>query len=232
MSTSNTFGKLVLAAAFAASLSGIPSASRAADPEEALRVLVQDETGQLPGRVEITVGALDDRVKLAPCAKPEPFVPNGTRLWGRVKLGVRCREGASWSVLVPVHIRVFAPALVATRALTVGNAITEDDYRMEEVELTREPPGILTDSAPLASQLVARAVAAGAPLRRDHFRPRPVVAPGDQVRLVYAGAGFMVSSFGRALHAGLDGQPVRVQVDSGRIVSGIARPGRTVEVAF
>jgi flagella basal body P-ring formation protein FlgA len=210
----------------------VAGSSRANDTEQSVRLLVESEAARLPGRVELEVGKIDERVKLAACAKPEPFVPNGSRLWGRTHLGVRCREGAQWSVLVPVVVRIFAPAMVAARPLTPGMELTEDAYRVEEVELTREAPGILSDIAGVAGQLVARPVAAGAPLRRDHFRPRPAVAPGDQVRLVYSGPGFAVTSSGKALQAGLEGQSVRVQLESGRVLSGVARQGRLVEVAF
>lgn len=217
-------------------IAAAPLFASAIEAEQSVRLLLESEATKLPGRVELEIGRIDERIKLAACAKPEPFIPNGSRLWGKTMLGVRCREGAQggaqWSVLVPVQIKVFALAPVATRALMQGSALAEDDYRIEEVELTREPPGILADAAGVADHLIARNVAAGAALRRDHFRPRPVVAPGDQVKLVFAGAGFTVSSHGKALHAGLDGQTVRVQADSGRIVSGTARPGRVVEIRF
>ena len=213
-----------------------PVFASAVGAEQSVRLLLESEATRLPGRVELEIGRIDERVKLAHCAAPEPFIPNGSRLWGKTMLGVRCRDGAKggaqWSVLVPVQIKVFALAPVATRALTQGSILSEDDYRIEEVELTREPPGILVDAASVADHLVARNVAAGAALRRDHFRPRPVVAPGDLVRLVFAGAGFTVAGHGKALHAGLDGQTVRVLADSGKIVSGTARPGRVVEIRF
>jgi flagellar basal body P-ring formation protein FlgA len=204
----------------------------AIDPDESVRTLVQAEAARFPGRVELDIGKIDERVKLASCARSEPFIPQGSRLWGRTHLGVRCRDGAQWSVLIPVVVKIFAPALIASKPLSLGMELTEDAFRIEEVELTREAPGILTDAAMVAGQLVARPVAAGAPLRRDHFRPKPAVAPGDQVRLTYSGPGFSVTSSGKALQAGLEGQTVRIQLESGRILSGIARQGRLVEVGF
>ncbi|MFM9970341.1 MAG: flagellar basal body P-ring formation chaperone FlgA [Burkholderiales bacterium] len=212
------------------------STALARDPEQSVRLLLEAEATRLPGRVELEIGRVDERIKLAPCAAPEPFIPNGSRLWGKTHLGVRCKDGgvngAQWSVLVPVHIKVFAAAPVATRALPAGGALSEDDYRIEEVELTREAPGILSDPSSVADFQITRAIAAGAPLRRDHFRPRPVVAPGDPVKLLYLGAGFNVTGQGKALHAGLEGQSVRVQTESGRVLTGIARAGRTVELRF
>jgi len=56
--------------------------------DEAVAAVRTSETGSL--RMEVTVGALDSRLKLAPCAKVEPYLPPGTRLWGKTRLGLRC----------------------------------------------------------------------------------------------------------------------------------------------
>ena len=55
-----------------------------------------------PLRMEVEVGALDERLRLAPCARVEPYLPAGARLWGRSRLGLRCLEGATrWNVFCP-----------------------------------------------------------------------------------------------------------------------------------
>src|SRR4029079_11688804 len=72
-------------------------------------------------RIEVEVGRLDARLKLAPCARIEPYLPHGTRLWGRSQIGVRCAEGPSrWNVYLPVIVHVRGRALVAARALPAG----------------------------------------------------------------------------------------------------------------
>jgi flagella basal body P-ring formation protein FlgA len=205
-------------------------AAAAVDPERILRIYLDRETSGLPGRVEVSIGQVDERLKLAPCADTEPFIPTGARLWGRSMLGVRCKAGATWSVLVPVHVRVFAPVLVAAQGLQMGQPVTESDLRMEEIDLTREAPGLMTDPTQLGDSVLARPVLAGQPIRRDQLRPRPVIAQGDSVKLVYRGPGFSVSGSGRALNAAAAGQQVRVQTESGRNLSGTARAGRIVEM--
>ena len=69
-------------------------------------------------------------------------------------------------------------------------------------------------------------------LRKDQFKAPAVVAQGDQVRIVNAGQGFTISTWGRALQSGAAGQVVRVQVESGRVINGTAREDRLVEVRF
>jgi flagella basal body P-ring formation protein FlgA len=50
--------------------------------------------------------------------------------------------------------------------------------------------------------------------------------------LVGQGRGFAISAEGIALSSAAAGQNVRVRTESGRIVTGVARASRTVEVSF
>jgi flagella basal body P-ring formation protein FlgA len=197
---------------------------------ERVRLFLDRETAGLGGRVEVTVGELDPRLQLAPCARVDLFLPQGSRLWGRSAIGARCVEGATWQVWLPVTVRIFAPALVAARPVATGEPFGEADVRVEEIDLTREPAGVLADPALLRSVVAARPVQPGTPLRADHVRRKPVVAAGDPVRLLYRGEQFQVTSEARALAAAAEGQPVRVQTDSGRVVTGVAQADRTVEI--
>ena len=199
---------------------------------EQLRLFLERETTGFAGRIEVTIGAPGSRLQLAPCANPQPFVPAGARLWGRTTLGVRCAEGATWQVFLPVHIKVFGQAPVAARPLNAGDSVSEADLRFEEIELTRYPAGAFADPGQLADKQLARPLSIGQPLLRESLRARPVLAPGDTVKLVYSGQGFSVSTQARTLSAALDGQSVRVVTEAGKTISGIARPNRVVELKF
>ncbi|MEZ5703721.1 MAG: hypothetical protein R3E42_19780 [Burkholderiaceae bacterium] len=68
------------------------------------------------------MGSLDSRLRLAPCQRIEPFLPPGTRLWGRSRVGLRCLEGrVHWKVYVPVTIKTWGPASVARPAVPGGH---------------------------------------------------------------------------------------------------------------
>ena len=74
-------------------------------PQDAIRLLVEREMG--PGhRVDVRVGQLDPRLQLQSCARIEPYLPPGTRLWGRTSIGVRCLHLA----LRQAHPQVRLPA--------------------------------------------------------------------------------------------------------------------------
>ncbi|MFY8064265.1 MAG: flagellar basal body P-ring formation chaperone FlgA, partial [Usitatibacteraceae bacterium] len=62
------------------------------------------------------------------------------------------------------------------------------------------------------------------------LRAMPVVQSGDQVRVHATGTGFSITSEGFALNSATAGQQVKVRVESGRVVTGIARPGRIAEI--
>lgn len=207
-------------------------------PAETVQQFVQREASvaaaSLGGdvRLEVAVGSLASGLQLAPCARVEPFLPSGVRLWGRSHVGVRCVEGASWQVLLPVTVRVFGPALVAARPLAALQPVNADDLVTAEVEWTREPQGVATDLGQIAGRVLARPVAAGQPLPLALLRAALVISQGDPVRVLGQGRGFTIQTDAVAMAAAQDGQLVRVRTDSGRILSGIARPGRTVEVQF
>ncbi len=152
-------------------------------------------------------------------------------MWGRTNIGVRCVDGAvRWNVYLPIEVRVFAPALVAVRPIAVGQPIAVEDVESQDVDLTREPPGVLLDPAQLETRVASRAILVGTPLRAEMLRAKPVIAQGDLVKVIYLGTGFTVAGEGKALAAAGAGQSVRVQMESGRIVSGTAREGRQVEL--
>jgi flagella basal body P-ring formation protein FlgA len=182
------------------------------------------------GDVEIVVGSIDPRLSLAPCARFEPFVPPGARLWGRATLGVRCVDGAAWTVYVPVHVKVFAPVQVAARPIPRGTNVAADDVRTERVDITQYAAGVYGPDDALESKTAVRMIAAGEPIRRDMLRAPRIVEPGDAVRVVYDGASFSVTVDGKALSSAADGETARVAIASGRVLTGVARAGKVVVV--
>ena len=228
----------ICGAALACALLLPASPAQAQTSLDTVRLFVQREaSGALPPsaagvRVDVTVGQLDPRLQLAPCARIEPFLPSGARLWGRANVGLRCVEGATWSVLLPVTVRVYGPALVAARPLGAQAPITQDDVHLAEVEWTREPQGVATDPQQLANRVLQRPVAMGQAIPLAALRAPVVISQGDPVKLVGIGRGFSISADAIALASAQEGQSVRVRTDSGRILSGTARPGRQVDVTF
>jgi flagella basal body P-ring formation protein FlgA len=123
---------------------------------EPIRAFVERQVPAGSGRVEVQVGALDARLQIAPCGRVEPYQVPGTRLWGRTVVGLRCVEGATWSVTLPVNVVVRGRALVAGEALAAGSSLASASLRIEETELSREPGTPVTDTAQLVGRSLIR----------------------------------------------------------------------------
>jgi len=184
-------------------------------------------------RVEVQVGQLDARLRLAPCQRIEPYLPAGTRLWGRTRIGLRCTEGASrWNVFLPVAVKLFGPALVATGPLPAGHVLTEADLASAELDLADEASPALTRSDLAVGRSLARALNAGQSLRQAHLKPRQWFAAGEPVKVVALGAGFSVAGEGLAMTPGVEGQPARVRTESGRVLVGMPVGERRMELSL
>lgn len=195
-----------------------------------LEAFVRSRIGE-DHRVEIRFGELPPGTKLAPCQQIEPFMANGTRLWGRTTIGVRCVSGARWSIALPVNVRVFGKALVAARSLQARTPLTPTDITLSEVELSRMPGQPVTDIAAVDGQMATRPIQAGQTIMRHHLAIAPTVSAGDPIRVVVSGRGFSVTATGAALAAGSDGQPLRVRTPTGKVLVGTLR-GRTVRIGM
>jgi flagella basal body P-ring formation protein FlgA len=178
-------------------------------------------TRDLRGKVDISAGPMDKRLYLPRCDAPEPFMPGGSRLWGRTQVGLRCTAPHHWSVLVPVEVRVESTALFAARPLASGQPLTEADLQVRTVDITRLPAGILTEPAQALGRVPRLSLAAGLPVRGDILRGVHVVAPGQSVSVTYRGDGIQIRAEGKALGAGATGDAVQIRMPSGKVVTGI-----------
>ncbi|MDM0014746.1 flagellar basal body P-ring formation chaperone FlgA [Variovorax sp. J22P168] len=187
----------------------------------------------LPLRMEVSVGALDSRLRLAPCGHVEPYVPVGLRLWGRTRLGLRCTDGSvRWNVFLPVTVKAWGPAWVLRDNVVAGTVLTAADAVEAEADWAADPSPVVADPGQWVGQTASRSLAAGQPLRQSMVKPAQVFPAGAQVRVVAQGAGFEVSADAQALTPGVVGQPVRLRMDSGRMTTGVVQDGRTVRLAM
>jgi flagella basal body P-ring formation protein FlgA len=182
-------------------------------------------------RMEVEVGALDSRLRLAPCAQVEPYLPPGQRLWGKTRLGLRCVEGAvRWNVFLPVTVHAYGPGWIARGPIPAGVPLTQDDAVESEVDWADEYSRVLSDPAQWVGSVTTRMLKPGQPLRQSSVRAPQVFQPGMQVRIVAQGPGFAVTADGQAVTAGVIGQPVRVRMEGGRMMTGTVVDSHTVRI--
>ena len=212
------------------------AAAPARQDTAALRTLVEQflqvQTGGLPGQVTVTVGALDARMSLAPCAAPQAFMAPGARAWGKTSVGVRCAAPSAWTVYIQAQVSVMADYIASAVPLAQGQAILQSQVVILQGDLAALPNGIVTDMSQVLGRSLNVSLASGLPLRLDALRSKPVVQQGQMVRVVSSGAGFQVSAAARAIGSASDGQVVQVRTPTGSILSGVAKAGGLVEVVF
>ena len=184
-----------------------------------------------PLRMEVAIGALDARLRLAPCSHVEPYIPVGSRLWGRTRLGLRCTQGGGrWNVFLPVTVKAFGPAWVLRDNVVAGNVLTAADAVQAEADWAAEPSPVIVEPTQWVGQVASRSLMAGQPLRQSMVKAAQAFAAGTPVRVVAQGPGFEISSDAEAITPGVVGQPVRVRMDNGRIANGIVVDLRTVRL--
>lgn len=184
-------------------------------------------------RVVALPGALGPRLLLAPCTQVQPFLPAGVLPWGRSRVGLRCLQGpVAWQVFLPVTVQVWAPAVVASATLPAGARLEGSQLTLAVVDWAAAPGAPHAELDTLDGRVLVRPVAAGQALRASDLRARQWFASGDSVQFVARGRGFAVSTEGQAMNAGLEGQPVRVRMESGRVVVGLPVGQRRVELVL
>lgn len=203
---------------------------------EALRQTVQQflqlQSNGLPGQVKVTVGAVDPRLNLAACPAPQAFMSPGSRAWGKTTVGVRCTAPASWTIYVQANVAVIGDYIASAVPLAPGQEIDASQLVTMQGDLAALPAGVANDMAQVVGASTMMSLPAGTPMRVDTLRRKPVVMQGQVVRVVSSGNGFQVASEGRAIGNAGEGQTVQVRTQGGAQVSGVARAGGLVEVAF
>ena len=230
-----TAALLALLPAATAQQAAAPRPGAYQDPaalKRSVEQFLQVQSGGLPGQVTVTVGAVDPRMNLAACAEPQAFFMPGARAWGKTTVGVRCATPTAWTVYIQATVTVVGDYIASAAPLAQGQAIEAGQLVTLKGDLTMLPAGIATDMAQVIGRSTNISLPPGTPLRLDTLRSKPVVQSGQLVRLVSSGNGFSVSAEARAMSTAGDGQVVQVKTSGGQQITGIAKAGGLVEVAF
>ena len=170
-----------------------------------------------PGEVNVTLGPIDSRLKLAACDSLTPFLPKGTKPWGKISLGVRCTAPSAWVVYMTANVKVSGDYYVAAGAISQGQTLTQADLAKVKGELSNLPAGVITSPEQAIGRTMTMSIASGTLLRMDNLRNIPVIQQGQSVRVTSKGSGFQVSTDALALNNVAEGQIVKART--------LSRPG-------
>ena len=132
-------------------------------------------------------------------------------------------------LLVMLSTPVLAESVVATRTLRPNTVIGPDDLTIVDARL----PGALTDPAQALGLETRVAIYAGRPVVQSDLGTLTLVQRNQVVSLVYLAGGLAISTEGRALSRGSEGETVRViNLGSRTTVSGRVGPDGAVYVGL
>jgi len=185
------------------------------------------------GTVHVEAGALDARLRLAPCAQPlQAFSNSELRPAPRLTVGVRCTQPA-WTVYVPVQVETELNVLVLQRALPRSSPVQPLDVKSEP----RRVPGIaasyILDVSQLAGRHLRNTAAPGTALTVDLLTADVLVRRGQRVTLIASAGGIEVRAQGEAVADAMPDGRVRVlNLNSHRVVEGRVESRDSVRVSL
>jgi flagella basal body P-ring formation protein FlgA len=122
-----------------------------------------------------------------------------------------------------------AESVVATRTIRAKTLIAPEDLTLVSAEL----PGALNDPGAAIGQEARVAIYAGKPVRPGDLGPPTLVERNQLVTLVYLSGGLAISTEGRALGRGSEGDSLRVMnLGSRNTVTGRVGPDGAVYVGW
>ena len=192
---------------------------------------------QLPesrGKYFLSAGALDLRLRLAPCAAPLTAVPQSTgNVNSRITVGVHCNSGAMWTIYVPVTVEVELPVLVLQRSLGRDARVDAADVKLQTKRVSGAAANFVADVSFLQGRHLKRPQTAGVALTMEALVVDLLVRRGQQVTLLAKSGAIEIRAQGRALADGGLRDRIRVQnVNSLKVVEGVVSDAGTVLVAL
>ena len=202
----------------------------------ALRLLAEQfllsQAASMPGVPTVQVNEPDARIKLAACNAPEAFLMSSSRLIGNTTVGVRCSAPVVWTVYLPARLSMAVDYVSSALPLAQGQRLGASDLIIKKGDLANLPAGVLTDASQAIGRSINLPVSAGMPITRATLRKQVVVQQGQAVRLQASGAGFSISSEGRALTTGYEGDAVQARTLSGQLITGLAQADGSLSIRY
>jgi flagella basal body P-ring formation protein FlgA len=194
--------------------------------------VVQQVPTQAPGTVQVNVGALDSRLRLAPCADPlKVSLPPGATFRARMTVAVSCSGATAWTVYVPVTVDTQTSVLVLRRGAGRGERLTAADVESQTRVISGTGDSYLTDPKELSGRTIKRPLGAGTALTADLLADDLIVRRGQRVTLLASVGSLEVRAAGLAMNDAPAAGRVKVQnLSSNRIVEGVVETADVIRI--
>jgi len=237
MNRVSTFRRFALVVASLLAVPVLAQVDESIQSLEAIRAaaqsfIVQHVPTQAPSSVQVNVGALDARLRLAPCGDPlKVSLPPGATFRARMTVAVSCAGATTWTVYVPVTVDTQTSVLVLRRAAGRGERLTAVDVESQTRLISGTGDSYLTDLKELSGRTVKRPLGAGTALTADLLADDLVVRRGQRVTLLASVGSLEVRAAGLAMNDAPAAGRVKVQnLSSNRIVEGVVETADVIRI--
>jgi flagella basal body P-ring formation protein FlgA len=190
-----------------------------ADIHAAARAHFAERLQAAGGKLRLTLGRLDPRLRLVACNLPLAASQSpGARMLGASSVNVRCEGSSPWSIFVPVHVSERRAIVVTTRALVPGQRVEASDLAQREVWIADLAARYLEDPAQAIGKQVKRALGADQALPLQGLTNPRVVRRGAPVTLALERGPVAVRVSGIALQDGALGDRIQARNNTSRRV--------------
>jgi flagellar basal body P-ring formation protein FlgA len=172
-------------------------------------------------KVDIKVGNLDKRLRLAKCDQSLALnLKDPLNSGGNVNVQVSCKGQSSWTILVPAQAKVYRSVAVASRILQRGDVVAESDLAQEVKDVSEYRLGFALSPEAIVGKEIKFNVNKGEVFRNSALDAPLVVKRGDAVSMASTVGEISVTTNGTAITDGRIGQQIRVKNNqSARVIN-------------
>jgi flagella basal body P-ring formation protein FlgA len=184
-------------------------------------------------KVDVKVGSLDSRLRLARCDQSLKFgLKDTTNSGGNVNVQVVCAGSITWAILVPAQARVYRSVAVAGRNLQRGEQVSADDLTSELKDVSDFRMGYSLTPEAIIGKEIKFTVNKGEVFRNSALDAPLVIKRGDTVSMEAATGEISVRTNGTAITDGRIGQQIRVKNNqSARVINAkVVGPGKVQSI--
>ena len=184
-----------------------------------------------PNNASIKVFPPETELNLASCNKLAISVPGGpSSINGNIRVGVKCLQANGWTIFLSANVQQKKTYFVAKRQIPYGEILKAEDLVPAQDFPDNIPMDAVFDLRQAVGRGVVEIVEKNTAILSRHFSNQAVISNGQAVKVLVQGSGFKVTSDGKALGNASVGQFVKIKLNSGQVVTAVAKTQGFAEI--
>ncbi|MES2664060.1 MAG: flagellar basal body P-ring formation chaperone FlgA [Pseudomonadota bacterium] len=195
---------------------------------ESTKHITQQTSNNISESIHLEAGHIDPRLKLVACLNTLNANHLGSNsLQSRFSVEVSC-SNPRWRIIVPIYAQWPKKVFRLTKSIERNQAIHLGDLEMIEIDILRQPNGVITKLDELKEKVAKRRLNSGSVLQPGMVEFKKIIEKNQSVIIEANSNNFSVKMTGVALQSGARGEIIQARNSrSDRIVEGeIIETGR------